>query len=328
MTVITDQVTKTSVINVRATFIKAISLVMPLATLLLMAFFAVNTTAFLSLDNFAAIISQNAAIIIITVACAMLLMAGYVDLAVGSVMALSGVVAGLVFQEAGTVAGILSGLAVGVAWGLANGIMIGIFGLSPIVVTLGGLAAARGISLALAPNAVYGFPDFIVELGSGKLLGLAYIGWISLMLAVAGVTVMSTTAFGKHILAIGVNPRAAFLVGIRVKRTILLLYTLTGLAVAVGAILIVARLDSAPSGTLGVGTEITVLTAILLGGVPFTGGRGSMWRVLLGVWFLVVLRNGLALMNVGTEYTNIISGAVLVVAAALEVIQLYLRRKR
>lgn len=326
MTAITDQATRTPGVNPRTVLIKTISLVMPFATLLLMAFFAINTTAFLSLDNFAAIISQNAAIIIITVACAMLLMAGYVDLAVGSVMALSGVVAGIVFQEGGVVSGIACGLAVGVAWGLMNGILIGIFELSPIVVTLGGLAAARGISLALAPNAIYGFPDFIVSLGSGRVLGLAYIAWIALIVAAAGVAVMAATPFGKHVLAIGVNPRAAFLVGIRVKRTILMLYTLTGLAVAVGAILIVARLDSAPSGTLGVGTEITVLTAILLGGIPFTGGRGSMWRVLLGVWFLVALRNGLALMNVGTEFTNIISGAVLVVAAGLEVVQLYLRK--
>jgi ribose transport system permease protein len=300
--------------------------VMPVATLALMTFFAVNTSAFFSLENFAAIISQNAAIIIVTTACAMLLMAGFVDLSVGSVMGLTGVVAGLLFIKGGVLIGIIGSLALGLAWGLMNGLLIGVFELSPIVVTLGGLAAARGIALALAPKAVYGFPDVVVNFGSGRFLGLAYIAWIAIVIAVAGLLAMSTTPFGKHILAIGVNQRASFLVGIRVKRTVLLLYALTGLAVAVGSILIVARLDSAPSGTLGVSMEITVLTAILLGGVPFTGGRGSMWRVLLGVWFLTVLRNGLALMNVGTEFTNIISGAVLVVAAGLEVVQMHLRR--
>jgi len=311
----------------RKILVSAIGFVMPLATLVLMAFFAVNTSAFLTFDNFVAIVSQNAAVIIITAACAMLLMAGYVDLSVGSLMGLVGVVAGLLFLKGGVIAGISGALVVGFGWGLMNGVLIGIFELSPIVVTLGGLAAARGIALALAPKAVYGFPDFIVELGSGKFLGLAYIGWIALAFATASIVIISTTAFGKHILAIGVNQRASFLVGIRVKRTILTLYILTGLAVAVGAILIVARLDSAPSGTLGVGMEITVLTAILLGGVPFTGGRGSMWRVLLGVWFLTVLRNGLALMNVGAEFTNIISGTVLVVAAGLEVLQMHLRQR-
>lgn len=311
----------------RQVIIKAIGFVMPLATLLLMAFFAANTRAFFTFDNFAAIISQNAAVIIITVAFAMLLMAGYVDLSVGSAMGLIGVIAGLLFVNVGVVAGIAAALAVGLGWGLMNGVLIGIFGLSPIVVTLGGLAAARGIALALSPNAIYGFPDFIVALGSGKLLGLGYVGWIALAIAAAGVVVLGKTPFGKHVLAIGVNARAAFLVGIRVKRTILILYTLTGLAVAVGAILIVARLDSAPSGTLGVGLELTVLTAALLGGIPFTGGRGSMWRVLLGIWFLIVLRNGLALMNIGTEFTNIISGSVLVVAAGLEVLQMALRKR-
>jgi ribose transport system permease protein len=327
MTTMADKVARTSSPVLRKILIRAISFVMPLATLVLMAFFAVNTTAFLTFDNFVAIISQNAAVIIITAASAMLLMAGYIDLSVGSLMGLVGVVAGLAFLKAGVAAGIFSALAVGFGWGLMNGVLIGIFELSPIVVTLGGLATARGIALALAPKAVYGFPDFVVELGSGKFLGLAYIGWIALGIAAASIVVMSTTPFGKHILAIGVNQRASFLVGIRVKRTILTLYILTGLAVAVGAILIVARLDSAPSATLGVSMEITVLTAVLLGGVPFTGGRGSMWRVLLGVWFLTVLRNGLALMNVGAEFTNIISGVVLVVAAGLEVLQMYLRQR-
>ncbi len=326
MTVISNETERAPAFTPSRIIILAINFVMPLATLVLMAFFAVNTTAFLSLGNFAALISQNAAVIIITVASAMLFMAGYVDLSVGSVMGLAGVVAGLVFLDAGTVPGILAGVALGLGWGLVNGILIGLFELSPIVVTLGGLAAARGIALALAPNAVYGFPEAVVALGSGKFLGLGYIAWIALAVAAAGVLVMSTTPFGKHILSIGVNPRAAFLVGIRVKRTILTLYALTGLSVGVGAVLIAARLDSAPSGTLGVGMELTALTAVLLGGVPFTGGRGSMWRVLLGVWFLMILRNGLALMNVGTEFTNIISGGVLVVAAALEVLQLRLRK--
>lgn len=327
MTAMADRDTALSPPKLRKLVVGSISVVMPLATILLMLFFAVNTKAFFTAENFAALISQNAAVIIITVAFAMLLMAGYVDLSVGSVMGLVGVVSGLMFLHVGVVAGIACGLALGLAWGLMNGVLIGVFGLSPIVVTLGGLAAARGIALALAPNAIYGFPDFIVALGSGKLFGLAYIGWIALAVAAAGLFVLSQTPFGKHVLAIGVNPRAAFLVGIRVRRTILILYASTGLAVALGAILIAARLDSAPSGTLGVGMEITVLTAALLGGIPFTGGRGSMWRVLLGVWFLIVLRNGLALMNIGTEFTNIISGSVLVVAAGLEVLQMHLRKR-
>lgn len=308
-------------------FLMLISLVMPIGTLILMAFFALNTNSFLSFANFSAIISQNSAVIIITVVCAMLLMAGYVDLSVGSAMGLIGVVAGLLFLKAGVVIGILCAMLLGLAWGLMNGVLIGILELSPIVVTLGGFAAARGIALALAPRSVYGFPDFIVQLGSAQLLNIDYIAWIAILIAAIGTVVMSATPVGKHIIAIGVNRRASFLVGIRVKKMILSLYTLTGLAVSVAAILIVARLDSAPSGTLGGGMEITVLTAILLGGVPFTGGRGSMWRVLLGVWFLIVLRNGLALMNVGPEFTNIISGSVLVIAAGLDVLQTYLAKR-
>ena len=123
MTTMADNVARTSNPVLRKILIRAISFVMPLATLVLMAFFAVNTTAFLTFDNFVAIVSQNAAVIIITAASAMLLMAGYVDLSVGSLMGLAGVVAGLAFLKAGVAAGIFSALAVGFGWGLMNGVL-------------------------------------------------------------------------------------------------------------------------------------------------------------------------------------------------------------
>jgi ribose transport system permease protein len=322
-----EPITKRPRISTRELLLKAISIVMPLATIVMMVYFTVNTTAFLTGPNLAAIISQNAAVIVITVIFAMLMMSGYVDLSVGSVMGLSGTAAGLMLVQYGTWAGVITGLVIGILFGLVNGLLIGVLGFSPIVVTLGGLIAARGIAIAIAPTAIYGFPDEFAELGSGTLFGLQYISWIALVIAAVAIVVMAATPFGKHVIAIGVNPRASFLVGIRVKRSIFLLYLLTGVAVAIGALLLIARLDSAPSGSLGVGYETTILTAVLLGGVPFAGGRGNMWRVLLGVWFLAVLQNGLTLMNVDPQLNQIISGSVLVLAAGLQVLQSYLRKR-
>ena len=322
-----ESIRKRPLISSRELLLKAISIVMPLGTIVMMAYFATNTTAFLTPPNLAAILSQNAAIIVITVVFAMLLMSGYVDLSVGSVMGLSGTAAGLMMVQHGTWAGVLTGLGIGILFGVWNGVLIGVLGFSPIVVTLGGLIAARGIAIAIAPKAIYGFPDDFADLGSGTLWGLHYISGIALMIAAVAIVVMAATPFGKHVISIGVNPRASFLVGIRVKWTIFLLYLLTGAAVAIGALLLISRLDSAPSGSLGVGYETTVLTAVLLGGVPFAGGRGNMWRVLLGVWFLAVLQNGLTLMNVDPQLNQIISGSVLVLAAGLQVLQSYLRKR-
>jgi ribose/xylose/arabinose/galactoside ABC-type transport system permease subunit len=322
-----EPIRKRPLTSSRELLLKAISIVMPLATIVMMVYFTINTTAFLTGPNLAAIISQNAAVIVITVIFAMLMMSGYVDLSVGSVMGLSGTAAGLMLVQHGTLAGVLTGLGIGILFGLVNGLLIGVLGFSPIVVTLGGLIAARGIAIAIAPTAIYGFPDEFAELGSGTLFGLQYISWIALLIAAIAIVVMAATPFGKHVISIGVNPRASFLVGIRVKRSVFLLYLLTGVAVAIGALLLIARLDSAPSGSLGVGYETTVLTAVLLGGVPFAGGRGNMWRVLLGVWFLAVLQNGLTLMNVDPQLNQIISGSVLVLAAGLQVLQSYLRKR-
>ncbi|MDQ6526113.1 ABC transporter permease [Nocardioides sp. LHD-245] len=301
--------------------------VMPSATVLLMAYFSVATSNFLTFDNLAAVLTQNAAVFIVAAAAAMLLMAGYADLSVGSMMALAGVSAGLAFTEHGVVAGLVVGLLVGLVVGTLNGVLIGVFEMSPIVVTLGGLAAWRALAQYLAPDSVFGFPDAVGDFAIGRFLGLTWIAWIAIVVCVVAVAVMALLPLGRHIQAIGVNARAAFLVGIRVKGTVLALYAVVGLAVGLAALLQIARLDSAPSGTLGVGFEVTVLTAVLLGGIPFTGGRGSMWRVLVGVWLIAVLKNGLTLLNYGPEVAGMVTGAVLVVAAALEAVAVAARRR-
>ncbi|WP_220340713.1 ABC transporter permease [Microbacterium ureisolvens] len=311
----------------RVLVIRALSAVMPLATVVMMIVFAVNTRSFLTVDNLVAVIAQNAALFIVAIAFAILLMAGYVDLSVGSTMALAGVAAGLAFNSVGVVPGIMAALIVGLAVGVFNGLLIGRFGMSALIVTLGVLAAARGIAMTLAPDSIYGFPDAVRVLGAGSFLGVPYIVWIAVAVAAAGLFVMGITPIGRHVLAIGVNPRAAFLVGIPVKRVVFALYAVVGLAAGLSGLVMVARLDSAPSGTLGLGFEVTVLTAVLLGGVPFTGGRGSLWKVLLGVWFIAIIKNGLTLMNVGPEVANVVSGCVLILAAGLETLQHVLRRR-
>lgn len=314
-------------LNLHGLTLKGLSAVMPAATVVMMAIFAANAQAFLSRDNLIAVIAQNADLFVISVAFAMLLMAGYVDLSVGSAMAACGVAAGVTFNAVGVLPGLLVGLGVGLTIGLINGCLIGLLQISPIVVTLGMLAAARGVALALSPDSVFGFPSGVRKLGAGAFVGIPYIVWIALLAATIGITIMGLTPLGRRILAVGVNPRAAYLVGIPVKRMVFALYIAVGLAAGVGGIVMVAQLDSAPSGTLGIGFETTVLTAVLLGGIPFTGGRGSLWRVLLGAWFISALQNGLTLMNVGPQVADIASGTVLVVAAGLETLQLQLRKR-
>lgn len=300
-----------------------IAWILPAATIALMVYFSFNTNAFFSIGNFLAVATQNAPTFIVAVVAALLIMAGYIDLSVGSTMAVSGVAAGLMFNTAGIVPGILVGLLVGFLVGALNGYFIGFLKYSPIVVTLGLLAAGRGFALFLAPQSVYGFPDEVVEFGSARIFGVSYLVIVAIIVTVITMIVLNRLPVGKHIVAIGVNNRAAFLNGIKVKQITFWLYSAVGVAAAIAGLLQVARLNSAPSATLGIGFEVTILTAVLLAGIPVEGGRGAIWRVLVAAWLIAILRNGLTLMNVGVEASGIITGAVLVAAAGLEA----LRRK-
>jgi hypothetical protein len=144
----------------------AIRWLLPVAAVALMAFFGVKSSVFFTYGNLMAIATQNAPTFIVAAVFALLLMAGYVDLSVGSLMALVGVCAGLAMNAWGLTAGILVGVAIGVGFGAVNGFLIGLLGFSPIVVTLGGLAAARGLAQYIAQGDVFGFPEaFRIRLG-------------------------------------------------------------------------------------------------------------------------------------------------------------------
>jgi ribose transport system permease protein len=301
----------------------ATSAALPLTVLLLGLFFTLASPAFLTVDNLISISVQVATLMTIAVPSAVLVMAGKVDLGVGSLLALSAVVAGLSFPHLGIGGTIVLTLAVGALVGLVNGILIGGLAMSPIIVTLGGLTLMRGMAQWLSPNPLFGFPDAFTYIGYGRVLGLPILTWIMLAVLAAGVVIMRFSAIGRHSIALGVNQRAAFLLGIRVQRTTILLYVAVGLATALAALMSIARINSAPSGTLGVGMELSVLTAVLLGGVPFSGGRGSLLRVALGVVLLGMLANGLILMNARTEVGLMITGLVLILAAGLDILRRY-----
>lgn len=302
--------------------------ILPLAVIGLMFYYTTQSQAFLTPQNLFAIAAQNAPAFIVAVVAAMLLMAGYVDLSVGSALAVVGVSAGLAMNTWGLIPGILVGIGAGLLFGVVNGVLIGFLNFSPIVVTLGGLAAGRSIALLLDTGQTFSFPEAFSAFGHASIFGVPLLVIVVLIVCAAAVAVMGLLPIGRKIIAIGVNARAAFLVGIRVKTVTFGLYAAVGLAVGIAGLLQIARLDSAPSGTLGVGFEVVVLTAVLLGGVPFQGGRGSIWRVIIGVWLIAVLKNGLTLLNVGTELSGLITGGVLILVAGLEALRVYYATKR
>jgi len=292
--------------------------------------FAVASSRFVTGSNITVILLQVSVIGVIAVPGAMLVLAGYVDLSVGSVSALAAIVFGQVATQIhlGEGAALAVALLAGIGWGLMNGLLIAYAGFSAIVVTLGGLAGAQGLAEVLSGGITQSnFSNWFLYIGNGSPGGVPLPIWILLGAVGIGAYVWYAMPFGRYFTAIGADRSTALSLGINVRREILWLYVVSGLAAAIGGIVLTSQLDAA-SLTIGQGEELQVLTAILLGGVSFVGGRGTLFGVVIGVLFIGVLDDGLVLVNVNPFINDVAVGAALVFAAGLDVVYRRLERVR
>lgn len=297
------------------------------ALVLLVAIFSFASSRFLTVPNVTVILLQNAVIGLIVVPGAMLILCGLVDLSVGSIAVLAAVVFGQAMDGGlGLPVSMLLGLGVGMLWGAFNGYLIAILGFSPIIITLGGLAGARGLAEFITQGfTTYGYGPEFAFLGNGKLLGVPVPIVLFLIVLLIGLHVWYRAPLGRHMIAIGGAKDTAAELGIPVKLVPFWLYVASGLASALGGLIVASQLDGA-AVTIGTGMELEVLTAILLGGVSFTGGRGSLFGVFFGLLFVGVLSNGLIQINVSPYVEQVAIGAALCGAAALDM--LYQRLER
>ena len=285
-------------------------------------FFGIFSDRFLTISNFRLVLLQTAVIATLAIPSALLLMAGYVDFAIGSITGLCAVLLGRLLGSMEVVPALMIVVVIGLAVGAGQGILSAPIGFSPIVVTLGFFTGVRGLVFVLSDGrTTSGFGDTFAIIGRGRVRWLE----IPVPVAIAAVTVLLgaiflyKTRWGRYVVAIGVNARAAFRAGIRIKTIPVFLYMATGAGSAVGAMILVSRLDAAPPLT-GEGLELNVLSAVLLGGVAFGGGRGSLIGVIAGVLFVGLLNNGLLLFGVAPFWFRVSAGAALVVAAGLDTI--------
>ncbi len=298
------------------------------ALILMSLYFSWTTGSFFTQSNLLVVLEQVSVLGMVAVPGAMLLVSGNLDLSVGSVAGL----AAAMFGEFDKVFGwpillsFIGALLVGAAWGTMNGVLIAYLGFSPVIVTLGGYAGAAGLAQTITSDSTRsGFGPVFNQLGNGTLAGIPVPGVIFVVVFLAGTYVWYEMRTGRHLIAIGANKEAAKALGVATRRLPCVIYILSGTAAALGGLIVTSQLDGA-SVQIGVGLELQVLTAILLGGVAFTGGRGSLWGTLAGILFIGVLDDGLILINVGPYVADLAVGAALVVAAALDV--LYQRLER
>ena len=294
--------------------------ILVVSLLLVVAFFSSQSSAFLTVSNFSVILTNYAAIGVVVAVMAILVIAGQVDLSVGSNIGFSGTLAALSITTWGVppAAAVLIGIIAGSATGAVNGLLCGILRFSSIIVTLGMLSLLRGVTLLIYPKEVYGLGDTFFYIGNGQFLGIPVLLWVVGGAFLLSALFISTTVWGRYVYAVGVNPQAAYLAALPIRGLLFSLYVATGASAGIAGVLLAARLDGSSPGSLGLQMELQALTIVLLGGVAFAGGRGRILGVVTAWIFLGVLENGLTLLNVSPFVQLVASGLALMFAASLD----------
>lgn len=301
-----------------------------IALLLLCVALSLLSNKFLTIENGWNVLRQISVNVCISVGMTLVVLTAGIDLSVGSVLALSGAVAaGLLksgiawpahdlfigFTLLGT---IVSALLVGSALGFFNGWMITKFKVPPFVATLAMLTIARGLTMLWTK----GYPisslgpkfDYI---GSGWLLGIPVLVWISAITVALAVLLVKKTPLGRYIYAIGGNEQAARLSGIHINRVKIIVYTIGGILAAVGGIMVTSRLDSAQPNA-GSSYELDSIAAVVIGGTSLSGGRGTIMGTVLGAIIIGVLNNGLVLLDVSPFWQQVIKGFVILLSVIVD----------
>jgi galactofuranose transport system permease protein len=282
---------------------------------------------FRSLDNAATILVAAAPPMLIALGMTFVIITGGIDLSVGSLYVLGGVLAAWASQY-GILAAFALPLAVCGAIGLANGLLIAYTRMAPFIVTLAALLGARGLMRAISSegsNTYLVQNDAFRKLGNGSFLDIGYQVWLVAALVVIGMVVLARSRFGHSVYAVGGSEDAASLMGVPVRRTKVWVYVLSGLLAGLAGSINAAKLGSGVT-VLGTGMELDAIAAVVIGGTLLTGGAGTIAGTIAGVLLLGVIQNLINQVgNVNSNWQQVISGAFL---ALVVVAQTYLVRLR
>ena len=287
--------------------------------IVLVIIFQIINPAFLNFENLMNILRTSSFIFLIGIGMTMLFISGAFDLSVGSVMGLGGVITGLaLFAGIPIWLSIILGLLSGAAIGFVNAFSFVKFKIPPLIVTLGMLYIARSVVQVLTRGTpVYPLPDAFNIIGQGHIKGVPIIGIVTIVLAIIAHVVMTRTSFGRAIFAVGGNQETARLAGINVSRIRYIVFTIVGIGAALSGIFAAARLGAAQSNA-GVGAELQVIAACIVGGTSLFGGSGSILGSFIGAVFMSVVANGMVLSKVSVFWQGIVIGLIIIVAVGMD----------
>jgi simple sugar transport system permease protein len=279
-------------------------------------FFSLTTDAFLTAGNLLNLLRQSAPLLIVAVAMTFVITTGGIDLSVGSTVALVNALAAIALRaDWPWPLVVLAMIGIGGLVGLVQGWFVAHQRIPSFIVTLAGLSALRGIALLLTQG--FSIPiaseGWFTQIGRGWFLGVPMPAFIALLVVAIGAVALSQTRYGRQVIAVGANAEAARRVGMPAQRVVASVYVLTGIAAALAGIIIAARLSSGSSNA-AVGFELDVIAAVVLGGTSLVGGRGTILGTTLGALTIAVIGNGLILAHISPFFTQIVTGAIILVA--------------
>lgn len=289
------------------------------ALLGLIVYFTLTTDHFLTVSNLETIANQIPSEIVIAVGMTLVLIAGGIDLSVGSVLAVSSAVFGMALAAWGLPfpLALLAGLATGALCGAANATIVTLWGIPSFIVTLGMLEAARGATYLITNSQTKYLGRDVEWIAEQSFIGISWPVAVAFLAVIGGHLALTRTSFGRHLIALGQNEEVARLSGIATRRIRWVVFCLAGTLTAVGAVLHTARLSAADPNA-GIGLELDAIAAVVIGGTSLSGGRGSVLRSAVGVIIIAVLGSGLAHAGAQEPLKRLITGLVIVGAVILD----------
>lgn len=280
---------------------------------------AIASPHFLTSTNLSSVVRQTAVINIMALGMTLIIISGGIDLSVGAILAMSGLLGTMAMEKGQPIAlGVAAGIVTGMFWGFTNGFLTTRLRINPFIVTLGTLGIIRGTTLIISNGLpVHQIPQAFSFLGEGNVLGVPFVLWILVACAIIVHIVLEHTKLGRYAFAIGSNPDAAFYAGIPVPFHTTAVYAIGGMLTGLAGMIEASRLMTGQP-TAGQGYELQAIAAVVIGGGSLRGGEGSVVGTLVGAFIMGLLANGSDLLGISPYLQQAIIGAVIILAVTFD----------
>ena len=289
------------------------------STLALFVVLWATSDVFLTTANLRNVVDQQSLILIAGAAMTLTLISGNFDISLSATFINATIITALVINDSGSaVLAVLAGIAIGLAFGAVNGVVVALMRVNSFIATLATSFVFYGIAFLASDRSIIRVEDRgFSELARGRDFGLTNASWIALAVVIIFWIVLERTRFGRHVFAVGGNPEAARLSGVRIESVVISTFVLTGAAAGLAGALLASRtLTAQPSDDFSF--VFAVLTAVIIGGTSIWGGEGAVWRTVVGAFFIALLTNGFNLHQIDPIIQRLVQGTVILVAVAVD----------